>query len=635
MRRRLITCLGLLLLLTAFIRADDREELIIRAQPQAIQAIADRYGLTFLRAFDQANQNLFLLLCPREDDDDDELECDDDLIEQIAADPDVENVAENDDLDVPELPGTGANEDDVGGTVGDDTVRNYFGTSVWTQFADQSAGTIIATGQAHTVATGAGIVAIIDTGADYSHPVLQPALIPGFDFFTNTVTTTSELADLDPATAAILNQSTSAILEQDDVVLVNQSTSAILEQGAAQRLDPSQLPAAFGHGTMVAGLVRLVAPTAAVMPLRAFRPDGTSTTFDILRAIYYATDNGADVINMSFSVPLANSELQRALDYATARGVVAIASAGNTGNRVIVYPAAFPNVIGVASTTNQDTRSGFSNYGVDLVTLSAPGEALITTYPGGNYAGVWGTSFSAALVSGATALLRQVNPGLNQASAEAALSQAQPADPELGAGRLDLVRAVNSVPPPQPCAPGVPVGLTGLVNGFNVALTWSAPASGATPLGYLIEAGSASGMANLAQLPQLGAAASVSAVAPAGRYFLRVRAGTACALSAPSNEVIVDVPGPCTAPGTPANLQFSLNGRTVTLAWSAAAGGAAMYVLEAGSAPGLVDLLATGVGSGLGLVGSAPPGTYFVRLRALSPCGAVSAASNEIVVVVP
>lgn len=448
MQRRLIACLGLVLLLTAFVRTDDddREELIIRAQPRTIQGIADRYGLTLLRAFDQANQNLFLLLCPREDDDDeDEFECDDDLIEQIAADPEVENVAENDDLEVPELPGTGADEDDVAGTVGDDTVQNFFGTTVWTQFAGQPAGSIIATGQAHTVATGAGIVAVIDTGADYNHPVLQPALIPGFDFFTNTVTTTSELTDLDPATAEILDQSTSAILEQDDVVLVNQSTSAILEQDAAQQLDPSQLPAAFGHGTMVAGLVRLVAPTASIMPLRAFRPDGTSTTFDILRAIYYAADNAANVINMSFSLPEANSELQRALDYATARGVVAIASAGNTGNRVIVYPAAFPNVIGVASTTNQDTRSDFSNYGADLVTLSAPGEALITTYPGGNYAGVWGTSFSAALVSGATALLRQADAGLDQAGAEAALSHAQPIDPEMGAGRLDLVGALNSL----------------------------------------------------------------------------------------------------------------------------------------------------------------------------------------------
>jgi hypothetical protein len=635
MRRRLIASLTLLLLLfTTVVRTDDdREELIIRAQPASIQGIAERYGLTLLRSFDQANQNLFLLLCPAEDGDD-EFECDDDLIEAIAADPEVENVAENDDLEIPELTGTGADQDEVAGTLDDDTVQNYFGTSVWTQFARQPASSLIASSQAHAIATGAGVVAIIDTGADYQHPVLHPALIPGFDFFTNTVTTTSELAELDPATATILNQSTSAILEQDDVVLVNQSTSAILEQDAAQQLDPAQLPPAFGHGSMVAGLVRLVAPTATIMPLKAFRSDGTSTTFEILRAIYYAADNGADVINMSFSFPTANSELQRALDYATAKGVVAVASAGNTGNRVIVYPAAFPNVLGVASTTNLDTRAAFSNYGADLVALAAPGEALITTYPGGNYAAVWGTSFSAALVSGATALLQQADPALNQASAATALAQAQPVDPELGAGRLDLVGALNALISASGCLAGPPMGLTGVVSGFNVALTWSRSAAGAAPLGYMIEAGSASGLANLAQLPQLGAATSFSTLAPAGRYFVRVRAGTSCALSAPSNEVIIDVPGPCAAPGVPANLQFSLNGQSVTLAWSAPAG-AATYVLEAGSTAGAANLLVTDVGAGLGLTASVAPGTYFARLRARSACGALSGVSNEIVVNVP
>ena len=62
------------------------------------------------------------------------------------------------------------------------------------------------------------------------------------------------------------------------------------------------MPVAFGHGTMVAGLIHLVAPTARIMPLKAFRADGTSTLADILRAIYFAADNGARVINMSFSL---------------------------------------------------------------------------------------------------------------------------------------------------------------------------------------------------------------------------------------------------------------------------------------------------------------------------------------------
>lgn len=447
MKKLLLTCLGLLLLVApAATDDDDREELIIRARPEAIDGIASRYGLTLLRAFDQAGQPLFLLLCPREDDDEEEFECDDDLIERIEADPRVENVDRNDDLELPETPGSdlGATTGAVEDTVHDDTVVSYFGSTAWTQYVEQPAAQRIHLADTHaSFATGVGVVAVIDTGADFDHPILRPALVPGFDFIQNTVTTTSELADLDPATRTLLEQSRTAILEQDGVLLLNQSRTAILEQDAVTSLNPSQLPANFGHGTMVAGLVRLVAPTAQIMPLRAFSADGTSNIFDILRAIYYAADQGASVINMSFSLPQANEELQRAIDYATARGVVAVASAGNTGNDAIVYPAALPNVIGVASTTADDTRSSFSNYGTALVTLAAPGDALITTFPGGNYAGVWGTSFSAALVSGGAALLEQVNPVVDQGLATEALSQAEPLTPELGAGRLDLYRALS------------------------------------------------------------------------------------------------------------------------------------------------------------------------------------------------
>ena len=67
-------------------------------------------------------------------------------------------------------------------------------------------------------------------------------------------------------------------------------------------MDVSRLPHAFGHGTMVAGLVHVVAPTASIMPLKAFSADGSSNLFDIERAIYYAVDHGAKVINMRFSM---------------------------------------------------------------------------------------------------------------------------------------------------------------------------------------------------------------------------------------------------------------------------------------------------------------------------------------------
>ena len=166
-----------------------------------------------------------------------------------------------------------------------------------------------------------------------------------------------------------------------------------------------QLPAAFGHGTMVAVSFNWFAPTAKIMPLKAFKSDGTSTVFDVVRAIHYAVEHGARVINMSFSSTAISPEIAHAISVATSMGVTCIASAGNLGQEVLVYPAALRNVLSVASTTSTTpaVRSSFSNYGAALVSLGAPGEGVITSYPGGNYAGAWGTSFSAPLAAGAAA----------------------------------------------------------------------------------------------------------------------------------------------------------------------------------------------------------------------------------------
>ena len=114
---------------------------------------------------------------------------------------------------------------------------------------------------------------------------------------------------------------------------LNQSTVAFLDQSTVAFLD-GKLPAAFGHGTMVAGLVHLVAPTAKIMPLKAFRADGTSRVLDIVRAVYYAADHGATVINMSFSLSGSSPELAEALEYATSRKVICVASAGNMGKPI-------------------------------------------------------------------------------------------------------------------------------------------------------------------------------------------------------------------------------------------------------------------------------------------------------------
>ena len=192
------------------------------------------------------------------------------------------------------------------------------------------------------------------------------------------------------------------------------------------------------------GVVHLVAPTAQLLPLKAFSSNGTGNLSDILRAIYYAVQQGnANVINMSFDFKTPSTELSKALDYASQQGVVCAASAGNDGQAETVYPAALrSDVMGVASTNDVDQRSYFSNYGNSIVWVDAPGEGIVTTYPFSTYAAGWGTSFSAPFISGAAALLWSKS-SMNESSAATAVSHAVYVGPDMGYGRLDLVQALG------------------------------------------------------------------------------------------------------------------------------------------------------------------------------------------------
>src|SRR5262249_45895235 len=162
-------------------------------------------------------------------------------------------------------------------------------------------------------------------GIDANHPALAGGILPGYDFVRDQAGIPADTQDLNQSTAAILEGSGNGTIFR--AARVNQSTAAILEQSTAAILEGrGLLPPAFGHGTMVAGLVRLVAPTASIMPLRAFTSDGSATTADILSAIYFAVDHGANVINMSFSLTATSDEVLRALNYAYENNVIAVAS---------------------------------------------------------------------------------------------------------------------------------------------------------------------------------------------------------------------------------------------------------------------------------------------------------------------
>ncbi|HJZ95287.1 MAG TPA: S8 family serine peptidase, partial [Candidatus Solibacter sp.] len=201
-------------------------------------------------------------------------------------------------------------------------------------------------------------------------------------------------------------------------------------------------------GTMVAGVIHLTAPGAMILPLKAFGVDGSGYDSDVIRAIYFATKNNADVINMSFSFASASGELKAAINYAYNKGEVLVAAAGNDGQQTTVYPAGYSDmVMGVASTSNSDTLSSFSNYGTPLVWVGAPGEGVVTLFPWGTYAATWGTSFSTPFVAGTAALLLDVgtfgaDKGAAENSAAQAIAHATYINSALGNGRLDVYQAV-------------------------------------------------------------------------------------------------------------------------------------------------------------------------------------------------
>jgi hypothetical protein len=340
----------------------------------------------------------------------------------------------------------------------DNTPVNYYGTTVTDGYVNQPAAQIIQIAQAHNTfsVSGAGIVADIDTGVDPSHPAFQGRLLPGYDF-TRNQPVGSEMNDISMSAPPPCGSCPAAY--------VNQHTAAMLDQHTASMLDGNGYQA-FGHGTMVMGIIHLVAPTAQLMPLKAFSANGNGSLSNILAAIYYAVQNHANVINMSFDFTSSSTELTNAINYANQHNVICVASSGNDGKNEMVYPAGLRGVMGVASTNNQDQRSSFSNYGNQVVWVAAPGEGVVTAYPFGLYAAGWGTSFSSPMVAGTASLIfnmQQGNGGNQQGSggnqqgnggngpnqAAWAIAHAQFVGLNMGNGRLNVNWTLTALNPLQ------------------------------------------------------------------------------------------------------------------------------------------------------------------------------------------
>lgn len=210
-----------------------------------------------------------------------------------------------------------------------------------------------------------------------------------------------------------------------------------------------------GHATAVAGLAAGAAPdapgvasAAGILSIRVTDANGTSDSFTLAKGILAAVDAGAQIVNISMGSYGATTVLTNAIDYASGKGVMIVASAGNDGAAQLTWPAADPRVISVGAVDALEQQVYFSNAGAQLK-ITAPGYGVDAAWLDGRRVSFDGTSASAPLVAGALAAMLSTNPGINAAQAWALLQQyasdggVPGTDSEYGAGILNLGWAMN------------------------------------------------------------------------------------------------------------------------------------------------------------------------------------------------
>jgi len=209
-----------------------------------------------------------------------------------------------------------------------------------------------------------------------------------------------------------------------------------------------------------------------ILPLRVMDSDGRGSSFRVAEAIYYAMAQEADVINLSLGSTEELDVLSDAVSDARYWGCIVVASVGNDGQELKLSPASENDTIAVAATNQFDQRAAFSNYG-DHVFLSAPGDNVVGTMPGGQFAQGDGTSCAAAVVSGACALIRSVAPWVGTRDMQGALrdsavninAQNPGFTGRLGAGRINVAGALNFLPP---CPADLTTGAVSGMPGYGV-----------------------------------------------------------------------------------------------------------------------------------------------------------------------
>ncbi len=326
------------------------------------------------------------------------------------------------------------------------------------------------------------VIGVIDTGVEYDHPDLVN------QFWINTAEDANGNGRLDPWPDTELRDGVPGDFDgvdndgngfTDDVIgydFTDQHRPRT--EGTGDNTVPDPDPAdEMGHGTAVAGIIGAeadngigvagVAPGCRMMVLRAFDGTGVGLESDVARAVIYAVRQGARVINMSFGDVAYSRVLRDVLRWAFGRGVVMVASAGNSASDELHYPSAYDETISVGATGFGDGLASFSNFG-ESVDLVAPGLDITTTARDGKTDSFNGTSASAPFVSAAAALILSLNPRFDPEEVRGTLIVscrdvgARGWDHRTGAGRLDVNRALDVEYPSvvRIYSPSVTAGIT-------------------------------------------------------------------------------------------------------------------------------------------------------------------------------
>ncbi len=288
------------------------------------------------------------------------------------------------------------------------------------------------------------VVAIIDSGVDFSHP----------DIINSQWINTGEIARNS--------------IDDDENAYVADVYGWDFVSNDSDPGPTSDDPVNW-HATFIAGIIAApkddfgvvgVAPNVTIMNIRILNAKNSFYSYETFgNAIRYAAENGADVINLSLTLYDNSSLYMDEIEYANRLNIPVVAATGNDDFSVISYPARSENVISVGASTSRSERADYSNYGEELELVAPVGNAdednIVSILPPDLYATGWGTSFAVPQVVATIALMKSLNDSLSVAEIRDILHRSAKDlgdtghDVQTGYGLLNVFRAVQAVLDPS------------------------------------------------------------------------------------------------------------------------------------------------------------------------------------------